>query len=94
MFLQRKTQENNAPLDNPEGDVIKRRPQTNVIVQVRIRPDQIAAFETDLEELCNKYINMKDDEVAPPPGPRGSFRQGGFARNARGGIDFNGRLIN
>jgi len=76
MFLQRKTQENNPPLDNTEGDVIKRRPQTNVIVQVRIRPDQIAAFETDLEELCNKYINMKDDEVAPPPDPGGALDKG------------------
>jgi len=84
MFLQRKTQENNAPLDNPEGDVIKRRPQTNVIVQVRIRPDQIAAFETDLEELCNKYINMKDDEVAPPPDPGGALDKGALPGIAGG----------
>jgi len=72
MFLRRKIEEDNAPLDNSEGDVIKRRPQTNVIVQIRIRPDQITAFESDLEELCNKYINMKDDEVAPPPDPGGA----------------------
>jgi len=69
MFLQRKIEEDNAPLDNSESDVIKRRPQTNIIIQIRIRPDQIVEFEKDLEDLCNKYINMKDDEVLPPPDP-------------------------
>jgi len=79
MFFKRKNEEDTPLLDSTEGDVIKRRPQTNVIVQIRIRPDQITQFENDLEELCNQYINMKDDdEVAPPPGGQGRINQAGF----------------
>jgi len=84
MFLRRKNEEENPIVDTAESNVIKRRPQTNVIIQVRIRPDQIALFETDLEELCNKYINMKDDEVAPPPDPGGALDKGALPGYAGG----------
>lgn len=67
MFLRRKIEEEAPALDTAESDVIKRRPQTNVIIQIRIRPDQITAFESELEKLCNHYINMSDEETGTEP---------------------------
>ena len=48
--------------DNSQGDVIKRRTDTTIIIQIPLRAEQIQIFKSELEALCNKFLNL-DDEV-------------------------------
>lgn len=47
--------------DSTEGDVIVKRTKGNIVVELSLRAEQIPKFESELEDLCNKYLNMKDE---------------------------------
>lgn len=62
LFRQNKAKEG-GNLDNSQTDVVKRRTKTTVIAEISLKPEQIRDFEIRLEELCNEFLNMRDDEV-------------------------------
>lgn len=50
-------------MDNPEEPQIRKRPEVKILVDIRLRPEQVEPFQNDLEWLCNQYLNMgKDDD--------------------------------
>ena len=60
-LIRRETGETIALDDSAEGDVIVKRTKGNIIVALSLRAEQIPKFEKDLEDLCNHYLNMRDD---------------------------------
>lgn len=44
--------------DTSEEDVVIGRAEGHIIIEIRLRPSQVQKFQEDLEELCNKYLNI------------------------------------
>lgn len=44
-----------------EEPQIRKRPEVNIYIQIRLKPEQVEQFEADLEFLCNEYLNMGKD---------------------------------
>lgn len=43
---------------HPEEPVITRRVEGDIVISLRLRPDQVADFQDRLEELCNEFLNV------------------------------------
>jgi len=47
---------------NSEEPQIRKRPEVNIFIQIRLKPEQVEPFENDLEFLCNEYLNMGKED--------------------------------
>jgi len=57
LFHFRSKNENSVD-NNAEEPDIKKRVTGDVFIEISLKPEDVQLFQKDLEDLCNKYLNM------------------------------------